>query len=54
MSLKEIEMKRISTSLIGLTLMLALGAVAYAEVKSCCTGQSCCTSGSCCRKAKAK
>jgi hypothetical protein len=47
-------MKRITSSLIGFTLLLALAAAAYSEVKDCCTGGSCCTSGSCCRKAKAK
>jgi hypothetical protein len=47
-------MKRITSGLIGLTLLLTLAVSVYAEVKDCCSGGSCCTSGSCCRKAKAK
>lgn len=44
-------MKKISSALLGLTLMLALVASAYAETKSCC-GSSCCNGQSCCRNAK--
>ncbi len=44
-------MKKWTSALMGLTLMLALSASAYAATKGCCTDSACCNQ-SCCRKAK--
>ena len=45
-------MRKLSSALMGMTLMLVLAAGAYASAKSCCTDASCCNGQSCCRKAK--
>lgn len=44
-------MKKLTSALMGITLMLALSVGAYAAAKDCCTDSVCCNKG-CCRKAK--
>lgn len=43
-------MKRISSALMGLVLMLAMTTSVFPKGKSCCDGSACCNGGACCSK----
>ncbi len=45
-------MKRLTSALMGLTLMLTFAVSAFAG--DCCDGGSCCTKGACCKVQKSK